>query len=439
MTILNPTGHGSKYLSTHAYLAKAEYDSIYKLHTGRQFHRDVIDGFKFSNYESESDTGFALAIPYPHEELDSESILAAAIENFAPTIIDGTLKLCIDGVVLDKNSIDHVAKQVKSKIREQSIADDPSRYISLIRRALTNRAPDYEFQLSEGDKNIDHPRHRKVAAKIIQHLESKGPCLVEVSLPLKQDGNSFRTSLKAVVAMTPDGVLSFDRFFRDGMCLPKVRSRSPRDFDLLLLAGDDLLGRYLNLCEGRAHLDLSQSKAITEKLRAHKFGQPVYRVRELVKSLPQSLRHLFDGDLTQPDASVFENLFSVPAPQSGSKSPSSGQPKPPDLDNNSKPFKISQYKSGLRVATNLTHKEWPVDLSIRIAYADGSRRPTWHEEDFELNSLQIKCRGCGNYDISNNVVEALRCDRDFRLDITGFDYNRELIVSWKTSRHAVDN
>ena len=439
MTILNPTAQGSKYRSTHAYLARKEYDSIYELHTGTQFHEDVINGFKFADYEITSDTGFALAIPYPHEELNPESILAAAIENFAPTIIDGTLKLCVDRIELDSDSIEHVANHVKTKIREPSIADDPQRYISLIRTGLTDQAPTYEFQLSESDKTIDHPRYQEVATEIVQHLESHESCRFEVSVPLTQNSQASRASLKAVVAKTPDGVPSFDRFFRDGMCLPKVRSQSPRDFDLLLFGVDDLLGRYLNLCEGKAHLDLSRSKAITEKLRSHRFCQPLYRVRDLIKSLPQSLRRLFDGDLTQPDASVFENLFSVSTSEQKSKSPTSGQPRMPDITNKPKPFKISVYRTGLRVAANTTHEQWPVDLFASVAYADGNRRPNWNEADFELKSLQINHKGCENCTVSKNSVEAHRCNSDFKLEIIGFDSNRELIVNWRTAPHAVDS
>ena len=408
MTVLRPLEDQSYFRSTHAYLARAERQSIYHLHTGSRFYNTVTSGFKFDDYEAVSDTGLALAIPYPHEELTTESILAAAIENFAPTIIDGTLKLNVDGKTLDRDSISEIATQVSSNIREKSIASDPQRYLSLISKGLAQRDPDYEIHLSESDKNIDHPRHRPTVARISRHFQERNSCVIDLSLPLRQDRSITQTRLRIIGATAPEGVTPLDRFFRDGMCLPKVRSQDPRDFDLLLFSGDDLLAKYLNLCEGRAHLDLSRSKSITEKLRSKRFHPPVYRIRDLIKSLPRSLRHLFYGDISEPDARVFENLFSISNPSLDPQRPDNGQPMPPIPApvSNPKAFKISLIKGGLRIVAEKAFEEWPVDLHAVLAYADGSRRPNWNPADFQLERLSVIHDGCAEFSAYSNIDPA---------------------------------
>ena len=160
--------------------------------------------------------------------------------------------------------------------------------------------------------------------------------------------------------------------------------------------------------------------------------------RSLIKSLPQCLRRLFDGDLSQPDASVFEKLFSVSTSKKNSKSPASGQPRMPEIDNKPRPFTIAAYKTGLRVAANTMYGQWPVDFFASVAYADGSRRPNWNEQDFELKGLRINYDGCESCTVGKNVFKAHHCNSGFKLEITGFDSNRELIVNWTTAFHAVD-
>ena len=438
MTVLRPIEDQSDFRSTHAYLAASEHQSIYRLHAGNNFYQTVTNGFNFDDYEAVSDTGLALAIPYPHQELKPESILAAAIENFAPTIMDGSLKLNVDGTQLDKDSISRIATKVSSNIREQSIKSDPQRYLSLINKGLSQSNPDYEIHLSDSAPNIDHRRHRPTVAKISQHFQERNSCVIDVSLPLRQNGDCTQTRLRAVAATAPEGVTPLDRFFRDGMCLPKVRSQDPRDFDLLFFAGDDLLAKYLNLCEGRAHLDLSRSKAITEKLRSNNFDRPFYKTRELIKSMPRDLRQSFYGDVSQPDARVFENFFSVSNPRPNRREPDSGQPMPPNPApiSNLKPFRISPLKKGLRVVAEKSFEQWPVDLYAVLAYADGSRRPNWNHADFQLEQLAVGHEGCEQFSVQANAVKARQCDRSFKLEITGFDSNRELIVSWRTTIDA---
>ena len=438
MTVLRSIEDNSAVLATHAYLAARTRHSIYHLHDSAEFHQSVLKTFQFVNYEHVSDTGLALAIPYPHSELTPDSILAAAIENFAPTIIDGTLQLNVNGTLLSRDTISSIATKVSENIRSPSIKSDPQRYISLINKGLTQSKPDYEITVPESAKTLEYLQHRATASKIDDHLQSKGPCVLDLTLLVKQRGIKNAAKLRAIVANSPEGTSPFDRLFREGMCLPMVRSKDPRDYDLLFFVDQSILATYLNLCEGKAHLDLSSSKEITQKLRRHGFDPPFNNVKNFVKGLSTDLRQLLYGDSSQPDLRVFETLFAVPKPLPTKKKAKSGQPVPPDPPppRNPRAFRISEYKDGLRIVAANTHEEWPVNLSAELAYADGSRRPHWTRSDFELESLTVKHEGCAVFSAHGNIVEARECDDDFKLRITGFDTNRELVVSWRQDTNA---
>ena len=435
MVILHPIEQESRFLSTHAYLAKSIRQSIYNLHGGKRFQNALTKSFKFDAYDAISDTGLALAIPYPHKELTEQSILAAAIENFAPTILDGTLELTVGDTQLDRRSIDSIAISVSSEIREQSVASDPRRYVTLISHLTGQITPTESISILDQHVDLSHAVYRPPIRRIAKHIESNQFCLVDIRIPVRHEHQARETTLRAIVAPTPEGAPPLDRFFRDGMCLPNVRCAKPQDFDLLLFSGSDLLSQYLNLCEGKAHLDLSQSKAITAKLRQHRFDSPLYRIKNFIKAMPREFRQLLYGDVTQPDARVFENFFSAWQPHLTSELPDNGQPVLPDPPPTTIPkaFRLSHVKTGVRIVAERQFTDWPVNLCATFAYADGRRIPRWSEFDFKLEDLVRRYEGCEKIEVSGNMATASKCVESFSFQVTGFDSNRELIVYWSAS------
>jgi hypothetical protein len=95
------------------------------------------------------------------------------------------------------------------------------------------------------------------------------------------------------------------------MSLPDVKSRRPVDLDLILLVDQEPLAQYLNFCEGKAHLDLLESKEVSSKLDEAGFADGL-RIKRLVKSLSDELRYLMTEESDEPDSSIFEGFFSIP-------------------------------------------------------------------------------------------------------------------------------
>ena len=425
MAVLKPIETGSDFHATHAYLAKSAHHSIYHLHSEPEFQKMVIEGLRFNDYRAINDTGLALAIPYPHRELKKASILAASIENFAPTILDGTLQLNVDDIALNRNSIRTVIDNVKAEIRDPSIKDDPQRYLDLLERNSTN-LPTYRIQITDPTNVRDAVG--PVLSKVSNKIERNRSCRLDILIPLKRANSVSNSILHALVARTPKDKLSLDRFFRGGMCLPKVRTQKPKDFDLLFFANENQISRYLNLCEGRAHLDLLESKSISEQLRRHSYSTPIYGVKRVVKSLPTMIRQGLYGDTTKPDLAVLDRFFSVSMASVGP-----GAPRQPDAVPTFKrkaptPFKVSTLKDGVRIRANTQFRKWPVRLRARFAYADGRRSPAWSREDFLLANLAIIHRSCDEPIVKENVISAGNCISSLSIDVTGFDANRELVV-----------
>lgn len=437
MAVLRAREDGDDYLSTHAYFAEAINGNIYDLHNGAEFHARTKNAFRLTGYDHGQTSGLALAIPYPHAELTADGILAAAIENFAPAIINGTLRLCVDGRVLDSGSIGEIAADVADHLNDEAIRADVGRYLHLIRCAQDNDNP-VELTLEHGLKSdLEALRASKDIEKLQKKLASGEDAVLELRFPLERNHKSATVKMRATINQAPSGGRPVDRLFREGMSLPDVRARNPGELDMVLLVEDGLLATYLNFCEGKAHLDLLESKDIKQKLEDNGFtGGP--RIKRLVKNLPIELRLLLTPDITAPDAQVFDSYFSKPADTPGKKTrpkdpvdlpPPPPPPKPPI-------FRIETLGDGFRVKANPDYDDWPVNLTIRLAYADGTRKPAWSPLDFELDDLEIDHSDC-DFMTEKNRIRVTDCGPDTKIEVTGFDTKRELdtnLSPWKNAQ-----
>ncbi|WP_296740396.1 hypothetical protein [Mesorhizobium sp.] len=435
MAVLRAQEDGQEFLSTHAYLAHRERGSIYELHDSQGFHAGLCSAFELTGYSGTSTSGLALAIPYPHSELIPERILAAAVENFAPAIMNGTLVLKVDGTVLDASTIAEVAQDVAKELNDEAIREDVGRYLRLVGNAL-NEPQATKITLPAARRTDLEALRKTASVELLQKkLSADADVVLEIEFPLTRGGRESTVRLRAVLAPTPPGRKPIDRLFREGMGLPDVRTKNPGELDLIVVVDAGLLATYLNFCEGKAHLDLLESKDIRQKLEEHGFDG--LRVRRLVRGLPTDLRILLTPDISAPDAHVFDTFFSKPSDKPGRKNRPVDHPDPVDPPPPPKPpaFRIDTLQDGLRIRANPECAEWPMNLTVTLAYADGSRHPSWSPFDFKLDDLTITKEGC-EITLENNKVKALNCGLDCALEITGFDKNRELDTNIRPWRNA---
>ena len=436
MAVLRAMVHGNDFRSTHAYLAKDINGSIFRLHDSDDFQENISDAFRFHGYRGESESGLALAVLYPHKELTSERILAAAIENFAPAIMDGSLELHVNSRMLSASSIEQLAQEndISECFNNLAIKDDPERFLELIRRSTSTEFSEHFFLHDAAAKNL-HALSKDPKVKSLQKkLSERKHVLLQIEFPLVHNGNTTEVALTAILQKTPEPRDPIDRFFREGMALPEVRAGNLGDLDAILMVDDGLLATYLNCCEGKAHLNLLESKQIRQKLADSGFQG--ISIKRLVKNLPSELRTFLTPEVTAPDSTVFDRYFAKPVYGLGgtSKKPRKNPTKPsPRVPRKPPSFIADTLAEGLRIRSNPESKEWPINFTLSLAYADGSRRPSWNQHDFKLQDLTISHTNC-RIEFKGNVLRAFDCVADTTIEISGFDNNRELdtiIRPWK--------
>jgi hypothetical protein len=438
MSVLRAQPDGKRFRSTHAYMADSEHESVLKIHGGN-IHAELRNAFRLKGYDGEHKSGLAIVIPYPHDELDGDGILAATIEHFAPAVMSGALVVNVDGSRLDNESIPVVAGRISHRFRAECLKQDVAGYLQMIRTGLS--AAPASLKASGSPIALEEASTGELAKTLQAQLQASETVVLQIALPLERERKLAEVSLRAVIRKTPDGGTPVDRLFREGMSLPDVRAKNPGELDLVILVEDGELATYLNFCEGKAHLDLLKSKETKTKLEARGYTGSVLRVRNFVKELPLKLRQLLTPDVTEADATVFESFFSIPSDKPGKKSGAKGivpppPPPPPPPPRKPSPFLVESLTDGLRVRANPEFVEWPVNVSISVAYADGSRRPDWSEYDFRLETLPVEHDNC-EITLQENRVLAINCGPKSRVQITGFDIRRELdtrIRAWKDAQ-----
>jgi hypothetical protein len=443
MTMLKPIRVDRGLRSTHAYLANAENadESIYDLHDSADFHNNLVAAFGMDGYgKPPHESGLALAIPYPHDDLTADGILASAIEHFAPAILSRSLTVRVDDRVLDSSTIESIATEVADRIRTDWIKEDVGRYVNLVCCGITETAELIDVDPVKGLMSL---RNDDQAARLRQRLDNGETIIGKLRFDLERGATATKVTLTFVAAQTPEHCRPADRLFREGMSLPDVKASSPGEIDLLLLVDDGELATYLNFCEGKAHLDLLESKEVKAKLEEKGYHPPA-RVKRFVKALPHEIRSFLTSDITEPETDVFDTYFSIPDPDpakkrgQGKQPDKSPDPPPPPPEPRVPAIRIKTLDDGFELEANPDFTEWPVNVSVTVAYADGSRNPSWVKDDFELGKLDLVANDC-DYTIKDNKLTAKGCGGTCSISVKGFDNRRELETRIKVWRNAQDN
>ncbi|WP_421760315.1 hypothetical protein [Devosia sp.] len=442
MSVLKPVMEGEAFKSSFAYLAKPPAGSIYPLYDDPKFLQALIESFKVTDYRPSGKSGLSLIVPYPHQSLTPDRLIAAAIAHFAPAIISGSLALEVNGQVVDHSSIDVQAQRVAAEFPPGPMREDAVRLLALIRHS--SQPPHLVIAVAgmNLEKSLTQEAHEKLRADFQQ---ADRLCLA-IDIPVTRNGKTTTSRLHAAIGHTPMARRPADLFFREGMCLPEVSARNSADVDLAIQSDDGEIVSYLNFCEGKAHLGLMENKEVREKLIENGFGDNV-TIKRFVRNLMDTLRALVLPDATKPDASVFSTFFSLPKldgvtkkGQGGVKGPKGNPPPPPTppvVPKQPTIFIVDELPDGFRVRANKEQANWPANLWAQVAYSDGSRSPAWSEFDFDLNKLPTEQQGAaGKTTITKNVLIVRDCGSDFQMEIRGFDARRELITNVKGFRNA---
>lgn len=436
MSVLRAEDWKGKFRSSFAYFAEKEDGNIFTLYEA-PVAQQLASEFHTAQYSDAGHSGLSLVIPFPRAELTEETICAAAIENFAPAIIAGDLIVRTNDRTVDANTIQDEARRVSDLFRNPSFREDPASILVLLTGNFSK--PDFTIDIKKSNlqgsllKALDED----LRSRIFDHYETEETVTIRFNVPVIRNGTQSTGSITACARVTPVGQTPTDIFYRGGMYLPDVATKTKGSTDAFFITADDELNKYLNFCEGKAHLGLLENSEVKDKLLSKGFEGKV-TLKRFVNTLPAKLRTLIQPDSSEPDSTVFANWFSVNRTEN-KKKPSRRKKRKVIIDTptpTEKYFIVERLKNGFHVKANpkKTAADWPVDLRIRFAYANGNARPAWSRFDFTIKELNIVVSNAATTDQYESEKEkkaglnVTACNEDFSAVITGFDSRRELVV-----------
>lgn len=224
-------------------------------------------------------------------------------------------------------------------------------------------------------------------------------------------------------------------FIRNGIIIPEVRPRRTQGYSSLVIVEDKPLATLLGDAENPSHTRWEN----TSHLR-HTYTYGKSYTTFVANSVNELVRILSDTQ-KQEDVSLLMDYFSLlPAPDEQTTTTSVQQPtaKPGSRSRKELPpipppppprFRVQRVRGGFCI-TRGEGVTPPPFIDIRVAYdvRHGNPLKKYHPADFELERADIDSEGLQIVHCAQNNV-AVRVQRPkFRLDVRGFDEQRDLYV-----------
>jgi hypothetical protein len=427
--------------TSYALLAKVHNtnNDILAHHDLGSFKNNWAEAFQLTPYKAE-DSGLAVIIPYPSDDITLKSLNAGAIEHFAPAIISGDLSVKIDHEELNMENIYVLARQNREAFNDNSIKEDPKRFIELIKTLTCKTEHLKKHVLLEAKPTELEKLREKITKKYANIIDGGKKLLIEFEFPLKCDGKEAKSvSIKAVCARTPEGKTPIDSFYRRGMSLPQVGVRKKNtNIDIIISVEDNDLSRYLNLFECASHESFEEN---AETIRRYKEAGFYNTEKRFINNLGMYLKKLITPNIDKPDSTLFSNYFSIPTQAKKERvKPRTPKDKTEEIEKgevevntNTPVLRKHDRKNGFKFTRNPDHnfEKWPRNIKIKVNYNTVGKKK-WSKFDFTFETLQIDSAGCDvNY--VENTLFLTNCSAEFFIEVRGFDTNRELIVKSNTS------
>lgn len=444
-----PYGFFANYRDTNSYFA-LPFDS------DSQLDNDIIKNFenlfsvKRTNPENGDEYyGLSLVIPFVKSEIDLNGIKKAVVKQYFYPIIEGKLVVDIETdnnvrFKIDKESIEGIIqgidfedyteqKNLKKifQLAKKSIEIDDSEFIKFNEPPL-DKAPRWQdtWLLNEKiNKQIDEARFifengEIISFKIPMRIQEKG-CDPEISW------------FKAFVQY--DGFLNeTDSYFiRDGITITGVKTVKKKGLRILIVIDEKKIARMFGDSENPAHTEFQK----TSPYFRHKYIDGPSCITFLTNT-PGSLYNFLIRPSEGTDDEILKGIFYMelndnkedkePKQKDKEGEDEAGKEKTPPIEGHISLYLLRRIEGGFFIINNPHNEKYPSNLKIQIAYLvpKGNPLKKYNKWDFDLNdgSFNIIAEGITINSIYENKIDIQINQKEFKLQITGFDTERDLFI-----------
>ncbi|HOW17478.1 MAG TPA: hypothetical protein PLC79_00460 [Phycisphaerae bacterium] len=406
--------------------------------------RGTIDAFRrdFRIARELSTPGLSVVVPYADEEITFDAIRSAVVrEYFWPILAGGlTVEICsadganvrLDPETLLSCAVEEDSAGLGSELRsliQFSIDARTTPGAGIITLRPAGDPPRWTDSLFPGDSLADLVRRYQ-----------RGELLVfRIPLSVRERGGRARDSSFQVYLRLDRGGSGYPPvYIRGGLIIPKARERRVRGHSVhaLVVIDDAALSSMLGDAETPAHTDWSpDSRNFRDK---YEHGAAVIN---FVKNAPAQILDILSRARQERDWLTLADFFPAPPLDEGLPGEDNGPdeggegepPVPPQPQSRPQPYRIEHAPGGFRIVRdNPEAAPLPTMLEVRVAYdtTRGSPLARYHPADFDLAAppTEITLKSAERVAASANRLQVRLTGEDFRIEVTGFDQNRDLYV-----------
>lgn len=396
----------------------------------------------------QSESGLSIVVPWYSTAgeggITADAITEAVLRGFYYPILMGHLSVSVGtpyrDQVLDSTTIEQVVAGIGGKtgldlapmlqLTQWAQSREPNDFLSL-KPSPAGEAPKWVSDL------VPH----SVASTVREALALRQRLALRIPLTVEPRGGQLPTYFDVFLEPAPDAGRVKTAFIRDELIISDVRSPWIPNARSLVIVEDPPIANLLRDAETPAH---TQWNAETGNFKnKYKYGPGVLRF--VTHSVSELLRIVRESE-QEPDSTITLDFFSHPAdPMDPNAKPASGRkpqpapvggtppipPKPPGGE--PRPFTIDKVVGGFTVRGRPSPRKVPFDLYLWVAYdvRRGSPLKRYHVADFEVDKVPVQIVADGGANLKHagtNHLQVEITDLEFRLEVSGFDTERELFV-----------
>jgi hypothetical protein len=374
-----------------------------------------------------SEPGLSLIVPALLPDITSDHLVAATVRNYYFPILTGRLIVEVDGREISEHTFERVSESLSSELLPRSL-------LGFVRQLQEARAAEPTLLLpsawqregiSEGVLGADVTENLREHYKSGKLLSVRAPVQVRT-----RGGSATETCVDLFLKNATPGERVQTLVVRGSITVPTEGKKiNLPDSHAALVATSDLISKFLGDAENPAHTQWNER---AEKLRLgwEGGGLALRRVRALLPELYALVAERIERD----DPLALLEFFSIPkSKDAGATPPTPGGPINPPLGT-PKPFRIEKRAGGFVILPdgNSESDQFPMQLHVRCAYdvLSGNPYKRYSEYDFSLyrHPIQINKINADCWQTTDNEMDVVLHRPEFRVEVSGFDANRDLIV-----------
>lgn len=376
------------------------------------------------------ETGLSLVIPYVLPDIEPKHLISAVLKNYYFPILTGSLSVGVDGTTIDARTFDQVSAELGGDSIPASVLAFVRNLQSLEKAGPTLTLPaSWQGQTITGDLlGVELTGTLRERYKAGEMLYIRAPLDVQLKKP---DDRGSATHIDLYLKPTQAGERSQTLVVRGSITVPGEGKKAHLlDCHAALVARDSLVSQLLGDAENPAHTQWNER---AEKLKANWTGS--HLVLRRIRAVLHEIHALVADRIERDDPMALLDFFSIPIPKqpgSSQKGPSARTIDFPPA--RPKPFRIERRSGGFAILPNAGEKpdKFPLKIHLRCAYdvLNGNPFRRFSDDDFSFynNKLRIEKHNADCWPTDPNGIDVEARTADFKIDIVGFDPNRDLIV-----------